>query len=224
MCNHLQNAEEADQKYTGLLSWPLTMHCTILRVYDLQKSNLIYFMTPVSSWDQPCKFVALCDPHTHTDSLPPPSPPPWAPHNPLGPQPPAPLAPRPVLQNAFHPVPATPVNKEACVQVCEASTADPVNLPVMAAALRYIGIGLTKEIEKIRQEASHSLPIALRAAPSKPFYDSSLEHLPDLSAAVHQRGPPGLTTYDRQQPKVLNMSVPHVYVHASNLVLSKLTH
>ena len=117
-----------------------------------------------------------------------------------------------------------PANKEASAQVCEALKADPVDLPALAAALRYIGIGLTKEIEKIRQEASHSLPIALRAAPSKPFYDSSLEHLPDLSAAVLQRGPPGLTTYDRQQPKVLNMPVPRVYLHASNVVLRKLMH
>ena len=88
------------------------------------------------------------------------------------------------------------------MQVCGALEADPVDLPAMAAALRYIGIGLTKEIERIRQEASHSLPIALKAAPIKPFYDSSLERLSDLSTAVHHRGAPLLTTYDRDEPKV----------------------
>ena len=100
------------------------------------------------------------------------------------------------------------------MQVCEALKADPADLPAMASALRYIGIGLTKEIEKIRQEASHSLPIALKAAPSKPFYDSSLNHLPDLSAAVHQRGQPNLTTYDREQPKVVHVCVSYVHLHA----------
>ena len=88
------------------------------------------------------------------------------------------------------------------VQVCEALRADPVDLPALAAALRYIGIGLTKEVENIRQEACHSLPIALKATPFKPFYDSSLQRLSDLSSAVHQRGPPRLTTYDRDQPQV----------------------
>ena len=108
------------------------------------------------------------------------------------------------------------------MQVCEALRADPVNLPAMAAALRYIGIGLTNEIEKIRQEASHSLPIALRAAPSKPFYDSSLDHLPDLSAAVHQRAQPGLTTYDREQPKVSHVFVSYSFTcvafHVTNFM------
>ena len=88
------------------------------------------------------------------------------------------------------------------MQVCEALGADPVDLPALAAALRYIGIGLTKEVETIRQEACHSLPISLKAAPIKPFYDSSLQRLSDLSAAVHQRAPPRLTTYDRDQPQV----------------------
>ena len=88
------------------------------------------------------------------------------------------------------------------MQVCDALKADPVNLPAMAAALRYIGIGLTNEIEKIRQEASHSLPIALKAAPSKPFYDSSLQRLSDLSTAVYHRGRPNATTYDRDEPQV----------------------
>ena len=87
-------------------------------------------------------------------------------------------------------------------QVCEALQADPVQIPAMAAALRYIGIGLTKEIGKIREEASHSLPIALKAAPIKPFYDHSLQHLSDLSGAIDHRGPPGLTTYDREEAQV----------------------
>ncbi|KAL3134683.1 hypothetical protein ABBQ32_007686 [Trebouxia sp. C0010 RCD-2024] len=84
-------------------------------------------------------------------------------------------------------------------EVCEALGADPVDLPVLAEALRYIGIGLTKEVEDIRQEACHSLPIALKATTFKPFYDSSFQRLSDLSAAVDHRGPLRLTTYDRDQ-------------------------
>lgn len=86
--------------------------------------------------------------------------------------------------------------------MCEALGADPVDLSALASALRYIGIGLTKEVENIRQEACHSLPIAMKAAAFKPFYDSSLQCLSDLSAAVDHRGPPRLTTYDRDQPQV----------------------
>lgn len=91
---------------------------------------------------------------------------------------------------------------EESVQVCGALGADPVDLPAMAAALRYIGIGLTREVDKIREEACHSLPIALKAAPFKPFYDSSLQSLSELSAAVQQRGPSRLTTYERDEPQV----------------------
>ena len=87
-------------------------------------------------------------------------------------------------------------------QVCEALHADPVDIPAMAAGLRYIGIGLTKEVDRIREEASHSLPIALKAAPIKPFYQGSLQHLSELSEAMGHRGPPGLTAYDRQEPQV----------------------
>lgn len=86
-------------------------------------------------------------------------------------------------------------------EVCGALGADPVDLPAMAAALRYIGIGLTREVDKIREEACHSLPIALKAAPFKPFYDSSLQSLSELSAAVQQRGPSRLTTYERDEPQ-----------------------
>lgn len=106
-----------------------------------------------------------------------------------------------VFAPLHHQTPVPP-HPQLHVQVCEALQADPVDIPAMSAALRYIGIGLTKEIGKIKEEASHSLPIALKAAPIKPFYDYSLQHLSDLSGAIDHRGPPGLTTYDRDKPQV----------------------
>lgn len=82
-------------------------------------------------------------------------------------------------------------------EVCEALLADPVDLAGMSGALRWISTGLTKELAKIREEAAHSFPIAVKAAKAKPFYNSSQQHLKQLSAAIDHRGPPILTTYTR---------------------------
>ena len=88
------------------------------------------------------------------------------------------------------------------VQVCEALLADPVDLAGMSGALRWISTGLTKELAKIREEAAHSFPIAVKAAKAKPFYNSSQQHLKQLSAAIGHRGPPILTTYTRDDAQV----------------------
>ncbi|DBA84663.1 hypothetical protein WJX77_003902 [Trebouxia sp. C0004] len=82
-------------------------------------------------------------------------------------------------------------------EVCEALQADPVDMACLSGALRWISMGLTKELGKIREEAVHSFPIAVKAAKAKPFYDSSQQHLRQLSAAIDHRGPPILTTYSR---------------------------
>ncbi len=88
------------------------------------------------------------------------------------------------------------------LQVCDALLADPVDIPAMSGALRWISMGLTKELEKIREEAVHSFPIAVKAAQSKPFYQTSLQHLLHLSAAIEHTGPPLLATYSRAHPQV----------------------
>ena len=88
------------------------------------------------------------------------------------------------------------------VQVCEALQADPVDVAGMSGALRWISMGLTKELGKIREEAAHSFPIAVKAAKAKPFYNSSQQHLSQLSAAIDHRGPPILTTYSRDDAQV----------------------
>jgi len=88
------------------------------------------------------------------------------------------------------------------VQVCEALQADPVDIAGMSGALRWISMGLTKELAKIREEAAHSFPIAVKAAKAKPFYDSSQKHLQQLSAAIDHRGLPILTTYSRDDAQV----------------------
>ena len=88
------------------------------------------------------------------------------------------------------------------MQVCEALQADPVDLAGMSGALRWISTGLTKELAKIREEAAHSFPIAVKAAKAKPFYNSSQQHLKQLSAAIDHRGPPILTTYTRDDAQV----------------------
>ncbi len=94
------------------------------------------------------------------------------------------------------------------VQVCEALQADPVDIAGMSGALRWISLGLTKELGKIREEAAHSFPIAVKAAKAKPFYDSSQKHLRQLSAAIDHRGPPILTTYSRDAAQVGSVSNP----------------
>lgn len=89
------------------------------------------------------------------------------------------------------------------VQVCAALEAKPVDIAALSAALRWISMGLTKELDQIRQEAAHSFPIAVKAAQSKPFYKSSVQHLQRVSAAVDHRGPSILTTHSRDNPQVL---------------------
>lgn len=88
------------------------------------------------------------------------------------------------------------------VQVCEALQADPVDIAGMSGALRWISMGLTKELGKIREEAAHSFPIAVKAAKAKPFYESSQKHLQQLSAAIDHRGPFIMTTYSRDDAQV----------------------
>ena len=72
----------------------------------------------------------------------------------------------------------------------------------MSGALRWISIGLTKELDKIREDAVHSLPIAIANTEVKPYYNSTLEHLQDLSAVIDHRGTPLVTTYSRDEPQV----------------------
>lgn len=88
------------------------------------------------------------------------------------------------------------------LQVCDGLLADPVNIAAMSGALRYICIGLTAELQKIRQEAAHSFPVALQSAPQKPFYEASVEHLSELSSAIDHRGPLLLTPYSKEEPQV----------------------
>lgn len=89
------------------------------------------------------------------------------------------------------------------VQVCAALEAKPVDIAALSAALRWISMGLTKELDQIREEAAHSFPIAVKAAQSKPFYKSSVQHLRRVSAAIDHRGPSILTTQSRDNPQVL---------------------
>lgn len=100
------------------------------------------------------------------------------------------------------PCPAGDIVACRAVQVCEALQADPVDIAGMSGALRWISMGLTRELGKIREEAAHSFPIAVKAAKAKPFYDSSQQHLRQLSAAIDLRGPPILTTYSRNDAQV----------------------
>ena len=96
------------------------------------------------------------------------------------------------------------------VQVCNALHANPADIASMSGALRWIGIGLTKELDKIREDAVHSLPIAIANTEVKPYYNSTLQHLQDLSAAIDHRGMPSVTTYSRDKPQVGDMCTPHV--------------
>lgn len=91
---------------------------------------------------------------------------------------------------------------ECGVQVCAGLQADPVDIAAISGALRWIVVGLTKELEKIRDEAVHSFPIAVKNATAKPFFQSSLQHLADLSSAIDHRGTLLLTTYSRDEPQV----------------------
>ena len=88
------------------------------------------------------------------------------------------------------------------MQVSDALQAEPVDLAAMSGALRWIHMGLTKELARIKEEAAHSFPIAVKTAGAKPFYKGTLRHLQHLSAAVDHRGPPLLTTYSRDDPQV----------------------
>ena len=88
------------------------------------------------------------------------------------------------------------------MQVCDALLADPVNITAMSGALRYICLGLTAELETIRQEAAHSFPVAVQAAAKKPYYEASVQHLSELSSAIDHRGPALLTPYSRDEPQV----------------------
>jgi len=80
-------------------------------------------------------------------------------------------------------------------------------------------MGLTKELGKIREEAAHSFPIAVKAAKAKPFYDSSQKHLQQLSAAIDHRGPPILTTYSRDYVQVGFATNPTDSWHTAEMIL-----
>lgn len=95
------------------------------------------------------------------------------------------------------------------MQVCDALLADPVNITAMSGALRYICLGLTAELETIRQEAAHSFPVAVQAAANKPYYEASVQHLSELSSAIDHRGPALLTPYSRDKPQVSCAETPN---------------
>ena len=72
----------------------------------------------------------------------------------------------------------------------------------MSGALRWLSIGLAKELDKIKEEAVHSLPIAIASTAIKPYFDSTVQHLPQLRDCIDHRGAPLVTTYSRQEPQV----------------------
>lgn len=86
-------------------------------------------------------------------------------------------------------------------EVCNALHANPADIASMSGALRWISIGMTKELDKIREDAVHSLPIAIANTEVKPYYNNTLQHLQDLSAAIDHRGTPSVTTYSRDKPQ-----------------------
>ena len=86
--------------------------------------------------------------------------------------------------------------------MCDALQAEPADIPAMSGALRWLSIGLTKELDKIKEDAVHSLPIAIGSTAVKPYFDSTVQHLPQLRACIDQIGAPLVRTYSREEPQV----------------------